>query len=348
MSGVTASRPRAKTELSRTWGLDAGDYVTCVDLSRDGAACAIGNGAGQLIAVDLTSGEPCWSTPAHAEGVLEVAFSPDCEVIASCGQDEAAHLYTRSGRRVCELPGTGGWVEHLAWTPDGRHLAITSGRHVRVYTRDGKLVREVGPLPSTATAVAWDAAGRTFAASSYGGVLIWTLSDDAAARQLAFKGSLLTLAWSPDGKVIACTSQDGSVHFWRLASGQDAAMSGYPFRPRALAWDAHSKLLATAGDASITVWDFGGKGPEGTAPLQLEGHKGLCTKLAFSPRKGTLASAGQDMSVLLWEPRRGTKPVRFAFLEDEVTALVWHPQHRGLLGADASGNVAYWMMDSAR
>jgi WD40 repeat protein len=88
-----------------------------------------------------------------------------------------------------------------------------------------------------------------------------------------------------DAKVIACGSQDASVHFWRLKSGKDSEMTGYPFKPKALAWDRESKLLATAGDAKVTVWDFRGKGPEGSRPIQLESHKGVCTRLAFSPRK---------------------------------------------------------------
>jgi hypothetical protein len=49
--------------------------------------------------------------------------------------------------------------------------------------------------------------------------------------------------------------------------------------------------------------------------------------------------------VLLWEPRRGDKPTRFAFLEDEITALAWLPTGQGLLGADASGNVSLWSVE---
>ena len=119
-------------------------------------------------------------------------------------------------------------------------------------------------------------------------------------------------------------------------------MSGYRSKPKALAWDSESKLLATSGDATATLWDFRGKGPEGTRPIQLEAHQGVVTRLAFSPKKGVLASGSQDTSVLLWEPRRGTQPTRYAFLEDEVTALAWHPAHRGLLAGDASGHLCFW------
>jgi WD40 repeat protein len=222
-------------------------------------------------------------------------------------------------------------------------VATSAGRQVRIWTADGGApLVETEPLESSVSALAWRADGSGIAAACYGGVHILPFVPGAKIRKLAWKGSLISLAWSPDAKIIACGSQDKSVHFWRLASGQDSQMSGYTFKPQALAFDSESKLLATSGDATVTVWDFRGKGPEGTRPIQLESHKGVCTQLAFSALQGVLASGGQDAIVLLWEPRRGSRPIRFAFLEDEITALQWHPHHRGLLAADASGNAVFW------
>jgi WD40 repeat protein len=119
-------------------------------------------------------------------------------------------------------------------------------------------------------------------------------------------------------------------------------MSGYPFKPKALAWNASSTMLATAGDAKVTVWRFLGKGPEGKAPLELAGHRALCTALAFAPRTGLLASGAADTGVLVWEPSRTCKPLRYTFLEDEITKVVWHPSGNALLAADASGHLSYF------
>ena len=46
--------------------------------------------------------------------------------------------------------------------------------------------------------------------------------------------------------------------------------------------------------------------------------------------------------MLLWEPRKHGKPIGFAVLEDEVTALCWHPEQHILVGADASGTLCGW------
>jgi WD40 repeat protein len=105
---------------------------------------------------------------------------------------------------------------------------------------------------------------------------------------------------------------------------------------------ARGQIAATGGDATVTVWDFRGKGPEGSRPIQLAAHEGLCTQLAFHPKKGQLASASADSSVLLWEPRRANRPLCYGFLDGEATALAWHPEQSTLVGADARGTVCAW------
>ena len=338
MPGVSAVAP-GKTELGCAWRFDADDYVVDLAMSPDGALVAAALGGGEVVCFATATGEVRWRAAAHAGSALAVAFSRD-GILASSGQDGRARLFDARGEAIAELPGTGGWVDHVAWAPHGRLLATSSGRVLRLWTARGEPRLETEAHPSTVGGLAWRSDGREIATCSYGGVHLWTVETGARARHLAWKGSLVSIAWSPDDAVIACGSQDASVHFWRLSTGNDSEMRGYPFKPKALAWDGKATMLATAGDATVTVWAFEGKGPEGKPPKQLEGHLALCTALAFAPRSGQLASGADDMGIFVWEPRRGTKPVRFAFLRDAITKLVWHPDGKRLVAADASGHVA--------
>lgn len=345
MPGVIGEAPRGKTELPIHWRIDAGDYVTDAAISYDGVLAAVATGGGTVIVVELATGKERWRVVAHEQGALSLAFSPREPLLATAGQDGRARLFAPTGDVLAELPGKGGWVEHLAWSPDGRILATSSGRVLRLWTSAGEPRLQTEPHTSTVAGIAWRKDAREVATCCYGGVHVWAIETGAQARQLAWKGSLVSMAWSPDGKVIACGSQDASVHFWRLPSGSDSQMTGYPFKPKTLAWDSASTMLATGGDATITIWKFLGKGPEGKPPQQLQGHKALCTALAFAPKSGRLASGGQDTGILLWEPHRGSKPVRHAFLDDEITKLVWRADGKALLAADTSGSVGLFGAD---
>jgi WD40 repeat protein len=141
-----------------------------------------------------------------------------------------------SGRCCVSCPAADRVGSSTAWAPSGGRLVTLAGRTVCVWTSEGEALVETGPLASTVSALAWRADGTTVAASCYGGVYILPFVPGTKARRLAWKGSLISLAWSPDAKVIACGSQDGSVHFWRVATGQDSMMSGYAFKPKALAY----------------------------------------------------------------------------------------------------------------
>lgn len=345
MPGVKRSQSSSsKPPLPARWRLEAGDYVVAVSFAPDGSACALGTGAGEVLLVDSLSGAVRWREQAHSGGLLTLAFSPVGGLLATAGQDGKARLFGLEGQRLAELPGGSAWVEHLAWTQDGSKLATAAGRTVRLWSREGQALLETEKHESTVTGVQWSRNGDRLATSCYGGVRLWPVAEGAQAQHLPWKGSLISLAWSPDNLYLACGSQDCSVHFWRLASGQDSEMTGYPAKPKALSWSATSTLLATSGADVVLVWDFSGKGPEGTAPLQLKGHKALCSALAFSPEQTVLASGSEDSSVLVWEPRRAQKPVERAALEDAVTCLAWHPRGQGLLGADAQGNACLWSL----
>ena len=64
-------------------------------------------------------------------------------------------------------------------------------------------------------------------------------------------------------------------------------MSGYPFKPSALAFDKSGTYLATGGSETVTIWNFEGEGPEGTTPLILSHHREPLTSLTFSIRDQT-------------------------------------------------------------
>lgn len=327
--------------LDARWRGGVDDFATDCDVGAGGVAVAAASG--RVTVLGLADGAVRWAREAHTGGVLALAWQPGGALLATVGQDGRARLWDPDGAPLAELAGDAAWVEQVAWSPDGELLAFASGRFVHVVRASGAPLTRIGPHPSTVTGLAWNRRGERVAASHYGGVSIWTARTGGAVRTLTWKGSMISLAWSPDGQVVACGEQDGSVHFWRLASGEDSRMGGYTAKVRSLAWDAQSSRLATAGEPEVIVWDFRGPGPEGSEPRQLAAHGGLVGVVQFAPRGLRLASGAADGSVAVWDLGDGGGPLLGVATHDgAVTRIVWAPAADAFVVADAHGGVALW------
>jgi WD40 repeat protein len=265
-------------------------------------------------------------------------------LLAVTCEDGHCRLVDIEGKVLKELPvsSRGQWAEHLAWSADGELLVAAAGKQARVFSVKGEPILETDVHPSTVTGVAVLRDSRAIVTSCYGGARLWPLKAGEPSKLLSFQGSLISLAVSLDSSVVACGSQDASVHFWRLGDGKDSEMTGYPAKPRELAWSHDSRLLATGGGHAICVWNFGGSGPEGTSPLQLKGHEDLISTLHFASTRNWLASGSRDRDILLWLPDEGVKPVGLASLKAAVTHVRFDATAHFLAAADALGNWALW------
>ena len=331
--------------LRRGWSAEVGDYAIAGGWSLRGEALMVGDAAGGVYAFDGKSGATAWARRGvHEGGVLAVAIHPSGTAFATAGQDRRVLIWSAAEGQVSRAIDVGsGWVENVAWSPDGQWLAASCSRQVRAYGADGAEVWRSDDHPSTVSAIAWSGVGE-LATACYGRVTFFDASTGELRQKLEWKGSLVSMALSSDGDIVACGSQDNSVHFWRRSTEQDSMMSGYPAKPSALAFDDTGTLLATGGGEAVTVWSFQGSGPEGTRPGVLELHVQPVTTLAFARRAMRLASGGRDGAVVVWSLQRDGEggPIGAAFVAGVVAELYWRPDGRALAALDARGGVTVW------
>ena len=327
--------------------LDA--YVADLTWSPDGNSLAVAGGEGAVVLVEQATTAPkARVLGEHGMGVIAVAWQPGGNLFASTGQDSAVVLWDASGGAAAARirPGTA-WTEQIAFSRDGKLLATATGKVLALWDSAGQKVHAFEPLAATIAAIAWDKPGLDLAAASMGAVTVHRIEPPQfSARKYPHAAACLTAAFSPNGKVLASGMQDGTVHFWWLTTGKDSQMRGYPTKVSLTEWSASGRYLATAAGPEVIVWDFGGKGPEGSAPLELSGHTDRITHLAFQPNGPWLVSAGRDWRLTLWRPGKEKQAVDAHLSGGEITAVRWSPDGRRVAVGEAKGRLTIYELEA--
>jgi WD40 repeat protein len=346
---VNAAGPR----LERRAQLALEDYPVDAAWSADGRALIVAGGDGALLWVDSGAGAGGATGAAgaqrlgtHAGGALAVAWRGGAAQFASSGQDGEVRLWDARTRAARVLQSGAEWSEHVAYASHGKLLAVATGRALKVYDADGALRAQLPPQPGVIAALAWRPKGSELAAAGNGGVRIHRLEPQPQTREYPWQGACLTACWSPDGRLLAAGMQDGSVHYWNIAAGTESQMRGYGAKVTLTSWSANGRLLATAADEQVVVWDFSGAGPEGREPLQLAAHTARVTQLAFQPRGTLLAAGARDRRLTLWRPTQPQQPLDADLLADEVALLRWSNDGTQLAVADRGGTLNLYSLRS--
>lgn len=253
-----------------------GAFVVEVAFLDDTAAFALGDGT-----IRLAKGVAADEVKAHQGAVLAAIRSPDGKAILTGGDDGRLVRTGADGKTeiVAERPRK--WIEQLAAGPGGA-IAFSAGREAVVRFADGRErsfqhERSVGGL-------AFAPKGARLAVTRYNGATLYWYNAETPPVLLEWKGAHGAVTFSPDNRFLVSSMQENALHGWRLADSGDLRMSGYPAKPKSMAWTAKGKYLATSGAEMAVLWPFTSKdGPQGKTPLQIGTRDALVTKVAAHP-----------------------------------------------------------------
>ena len=318
--------------------------IFSVAISPDDTAVATASGDGTVRIWDASTGVPIAVLTGYAQGVSHVAFHRDGAHLVSVGEDGEVRLWNIVRPHRSVVPGEPGpGAAELSLNADGS-VAATGGDDIRLWNTDGDLMRNLFTSRTKwdIWADVFSRDGSTLAASETDVVWLLDASTGEVRRQIRAteSGGLRAVAFSPDGRTLAVEDID-AVALWDVATGEKRAefrtqgtttvvfdpsgdltamrtagetvdivdwrsgrtviqLSDIDLNENVFAFSNDGQHLASSGERTLHLWQTstGDK-------VDLRGHTGQILAAAFSPGDATVATAGQDRTIRIWDVATG-------------------------------------------
>src|SRR5216683_942415 len=246
---------------------------------------------------------------AYATGGEGAVWSPDGTSIASNRTDRTVRVWdVATQKQKLSVSGSA----PIAWSPNGRYLAIASGS---------------GPV--------------YVLNASIGGIIVTYRGH----MNTGLGGSLLginTIAWSPDGAYLATGGNDGTVQVWNPFSGASISnFTGHVTTSTSLVPGA-LPLSSTQHHPPAALAEPFWQSTLTTPAQPLSASPYVIYSLAWSPNGNHLASACADQTVQISAAMSGKHILTYSNHTVNVLTVSWSPNGKRIVSGDAYSNIFLW------
>ncbi|HSH01488.1 MAG TPA: protein kinase [Anaerolineae bacterium] len=223
----------------------------------------------------------------------------------------------------------------------------TRGSLLNTLQSNPRLQQLINTNINTLQEIKFSPTGHQFALAGGDGTLqIWDTAT--ATPTLNFIGHdptmlINSVLFTPDGTQIISASDDETIRVWDATTGDEQmVLRGHQGFVQNLAISPNGQILASGGgggDFRLHLWDL-----NSGQPLfdPLPGHNGNIWYVDFSPDNKTVATAGWDGTLKIWDATTGTLITDLTNHNTNINRAVFSPDGRWLASGDGDGIIILW------
>lgn len=285
----------------------------------------------------------------HPGQVHAVAFLPDQEGLISASSDGTVIMANSNGSAITDIAQVNVQdVVSASISPDGQTVAFGSiGGSVTLWdTNRHEIVGQFVSDPNRIIlALAFSPDGTVLASGDDNSTInLWNIATQSEIDELVTINNedIQALAFNSDGTILASGEQNGRIYLWDVATGELFREPLLLHRDRvlSLAFSPHINIFAS-GDrmGNIIVWDMTAHEPI----IQFTQADTEIYSLAFSRDGGTIAAAGRNQIITLWDIHSGgILGTPFAGHNSWIISLAFNSDSTALISGDRGGTVSFW------
>ncbi|KAL1732396.1 WD40-repeat-containing domain protein [Schizophyllum commune] len=207
-------------------------------------------------------------------------------------------------------------VFSLAYSPNGRHIALGLNNSVGVWDRESgrswlamfHFLETVPRCEGAVEGIAFTPNGRIMASSAMDGIIrMWDMRMPERSRKLNRWYSRASLAFSPDGKYVAMASRLDNLMLWDLEHNRCIAKAEAQTRDcigriRSMAYSPEGSYIACGTSCgAMWLWNLKTSLLFEAGSTTFETRNSAIVSVVFSPNGKTVASISKDSTLQHWD-----------------------------------------------